>query len=247
MNWQSLKRIGIWSVALVILALSAPIAFAQGPLTPTAMTVGAPATAQLGQSVTLQARLADDAGHPIANGLIDFEIPTTFLNVSGNAVIAQTTTNKDGVAMAEYKPTMSGNLTITAEFKGDQTLAPSTANATLPVNVTPAEAQLYVQQAGVPIPGLNEPMVVTQVMLSDQPPSGIISVLNSLWPTMSVWPLLLVLLIVWGLYGYAVTRIFRVARAQVGSDDKPRRTDVSAPRFSFDQSGVDQFKPDKER
>ena len=215
MNWQSLKRIGMMSAALAVLALSAPIAFAQGPLTPTAMSVGAPATAYLGQSVTLQARLADDAGHPIANALIVFEIPTTFLNVSGNAVIAQATTNKDGVAMVDYEPTMNGNVTITAEFKGDETTAPSTANATLPVDVTPSEAQLYVQQAGVSFPGLNEPMGITQAMLSDQPPSGIMSALDSLWPTMSVWPLLLVLLIVWGLYGYAVTRIFRVARASV--------------------------------
>lgn len=245
MNWQSLKRIGILSAALALLALSAPSAFAQGPQAATAMMIGVPSTAQLGQSVTLQARLADDAGHPIANALVDFEIPTRFLNVSGSAVIAQGKTNKDGVVMVDYKPTMSGNLTIVADFQGDDDAAPSTAKAQLPVSVAPAEAQLYVQQAGVPIPGLNEPMGVTQVMLSNQPPSGIISALDSLWPTMSVWPLLLVLLIVWGLYGYAVTRIFRVARAEAGDDGKP--SDARLQRFSFDNSRVDQFHPGKER
>ncbi len=92
-------------------------------------------------------------------------------------------------------------------FAGDDRNAAS--KITLPIAVS-GDAQLYVQDAGVRIPGLNEPPQATTVMLGAASPLQ--QVLAKAWPALSGWPVALVLGTVWSLYilvGFLVTRIAR--------------------------------------
>jgi len=186
---------GIVTVMVLVVtafALSAPLAAASQP---TAISIGAPATADLGQHVVLQARLINSAGQPIVKAQVVFISPATFLGTSGDVVIASATTDKTGLATADWQVRRNGTLSIRAEFRGDDQYATSQAAAQMAVS---GSQQLYVQQAGVRIPGLN---------------AAPVPALSGLWPRLSGWPIAAVLLIVWSLYGVTVFLLFRIAFA----------------------------------
>lgn len=186
--WQGIVTVTV--LVVTALALSAPLAAASQP---TAISIGAPATAELGQQVTLQARLVNGAGQPIAKAQVIFVSPATFLGTSGDVVVASATTDKTGLATADWQVRRNGTLAVRAEFSGDDQYASSQAATQMIVS---GSQQLYVQHAGVRIPGLNEAPV---------------SALSGLWPRLSGWPIAAALLIVWSLYGATVFLIFRIA------------------------------------
>lgn len=188
--WHGIVTVAVF--VMTLLAVTAPLAAASQP---SAISIGAPATAQLGQHVTLQARLINSAGAPIAKARIVFVSPATFLGTSGDVVVASATTDKTGLATADWQVRRTGTLSIRAEFHGDDQYAPSKVAAPIVVS---GSQQLYVQHAGVRIPGLN-----------DAPVSG----LSGLWPRLSGWPIAAALLIVWSLYGVTVFLIFRIVLA----------------------------------
>ena len=178
---------------------------------PTTLTAAVPGQAQIGQTIAAQARLLDGKGAPIARQRITFSAELRFLESTSNAVLAEAVTDKDGVVSVTFDLRTSGSLTVRASFAGDTRYAPSEASA--PVDIG-GDQQLYVQAAGVRIPGLNEPPQTGAVMLAE--PSPIAGFFNALWPALSGWPIAAVLLIVWSLYvfvGYLVTRIARAADA----------------------------------
>jgi hypothetical protein len=194
--------------ALVMVLLAGSPAAAAG--TPTAISIGAPTEAELGQTVTLQARLADSTGSPIAKAAVVFVMPATFLSASGDVVVASGTTDKAGLAVAEWPIHANGTLTVRAEFDGDTHYAPSQATAQIVVN---GSQQLYSSQAGVRLPGLNAgPAVFGRVVGTSR-----------FWSVVTGWQIGLILLTVWSLYGVVVYLIFRVAAAAEPGDSAGQR------------------------
>ncbi len=201
------------AVCLALLALAMPgAALAQVALEPTAMSIGAPSGARLGEKVTLQARLVDSSGAPMPEAKVVFVRPSAeFLSATDDVVIADAVTDKQGLAVATYEVRSSGQLPISAEFQGDERHAASKADAQM--SVGGAAQPLYVQQAGVRIPILNSAPPMGPTMGSEeQPLFGLLSVISGLWPRLSFWPIAAVLLVVWSLYASVVRLLFRIAR-----------------------------------
>ena len=164
---------------------------------PTQITVAIPAQVALGQTIAAQARLVDGAGGPIAKAIVKFTAPLAFLGSGNDVVLAQATTDKNGIADVEFDLRTAGTLEVHAVFAGDDRHAPATVAATVAVQ---GDRQLYVQRAGVPVPGLNE--------APPQAPAA-----DSLWPALSGWPIALVLIVVWSLYAFVALLVARIARA----------------------------------
>ncbi|MBI4493005.1 MAG: Ig-like domain-containing protein [Chloroflexi bacterium] len=182
-------------LALLLLALAPPaLALAQAEQEPTAISIGAPATATLGEVATLQARLVDSAGAPIAKARVSFVSPRSFLNADDDVVIAAGVTDDQGLASADWQIRTSGDVTVGAVFRGDEQHAASKASADLAVT---GDRQLYIQEAGVRVPGLNTAPVAAAAPL---------------WPRLSGWPIALALLIVWSLYARVAVLLLRLTR-----------------------------------
>ena len=176
----------------------------------TRITAAISPQAELGQKIEAQARLVDSAGAPIAKATVIFATPLTFLEGSNDVVLAEAVTDKSGVANAEFELRTSGAITIHAAFRGDDRYAPSTASA--PITIT-GDTQLYVQRAGVRIPGMNVAPQLAPVVLG-APSAGILPAIARLWPAMSGWPIALVLIVVWSLYGLVALLVARISRAE---------------------------------
>ncbi len=203
------KRLPTIAVALLLLALLAPrSALAQSAKEATAIRVGAPAQLELGAVVTVQAMLVDSAGSPIPNATIDFTSSATFLSASGEMVVAQARTGGNGQGVAQFTNTLSGSITLHARFRGDNRYAPS--DATTQMNIA-GDAQLYVPQVGVQIPGLNQPPPVPAAASLSRPMIGLAPDVPNLWPSMSGWPIALILITIWSLYVFVVGLLFRIA------------------------------------
>jgi Bacterial Ig-like domain (group 1) len=197
------------TLAFLLLVLVLPnAALAQAAKEATAIRVGAPAQLELGETATVQAVLVDSAGTPIPNAMIYFVSPATFLSASGDMVVAQARTDKDGQAVAHFTNDIAGTITLHAQFRGDDRYAPS--EATTQINGA-GDAQLYVQQAGVQIPGLNQAPPAPVTASVSQPLIRMVPEVRNWWPSLSGWPIALVLMTVWALYVFALTLIFRIA------------------------------------
>ena len=205
------------TIMLLVTFLVAPRAVhAQDVQEPTQILVGAPSQSKLGETLTVQAVLADSKGHPISKALIYFTTETTFLSKKSSVILAQAFTNGNGQAVAEFTNDFSGLLTLHAEFPGDKQYAPSTASIQVS---TAGDGQVYVEHIGVDIPGFNVPPVSGPV--ASIPSQRTISrFIQSLWPAMNGWPIAVVLLLVWSMYLLAVRFVFRVAA--LGSEPKEK-------------------------
>jgi len=192
--------------ALLSLVRTSP-ALAQGSQEATSVRIGAPASLGLGQRATIQAVLMDSAGKPIAKARVFFTSPLTFLNRSGDVVVAQAITNKEGQAVIEYESRGAGAMTLNAEFRGDEHYTPAKATAQIAVT---GRKQLYVEHLAVLIPGLNTPPFINP-MVSLSAGSGVTFYIAALWPAMTGWPIAAVLIVVWSLYVFVAVLIFRVA------------------------------------
>ncbi len=152
--------------------------------------------------------LADSQGHPISKAVIYFTTQATFLEDTSDVVLAQAVTNGQGQAVAKVTDDFSGTITLTAEFRGDTQYAPSNATA----QITPGgEVQVYTDHVGVDIPGFNVPPVAAPRAALGSSQQGIAAFVENLWPAMNGWPIAAVLLLVWSMYFFAVTFVFRVA------------------------------------
>ncbi len=173
------------------------------------MQLALPPAAQIGQTIGAQARLLDDKGAPIANATVKFTTAADFLGSTGRVLIADAITDRTGTVTVQFDLRTAGAYEVRAAYGGDDLHAFSNATAT--INVSGAE-QLYVQQGGILVPGLNEAPVVGRVGASED--SGILRLLAGLWPAMSGWPIALTLIIVWSLYGYVAILAARISRAE---------------------------------
>src|SRR5512138_1628121 len=177
-------RTGLALMILTFFAITPGIVGAQGMQEPTQIVIGAPTQSKLGETLTVQAVLADSKGHPIAKAIIYFTTEATFLSKTNSVVLAQAITNGNGQAVAHFSNDFSGTLALRAEFPGDQQYAAS--NATIKISIS-GEGQIYVEQVGVDIPGFNVPPVGAPVA-SIQTQSGTARFVRSLWPAMNGWP-----------------------------------------------------------
>jgi len=199
---------------------------AQNPLEPTQIMIGATAQSNLGGLLTVQALLADGHGRPISKAMIYFTTQAEFLGKNSDVVLAQAVTNARGQAVAEFADDFSGPLTLNAEFRGDTEYAPSTA--TLQAG-TASGKQVYTEHIGVDIPGFNVPPVSAPRASLASSQQGIAGFVQSLWPAMNGWPIAAVLLLVWSMYLFAVTFVFRLAA--LGSE--PGDSTSADPRRSL--------------
>lgn len=158
------------------------------------LVVTAPASATLGEQVTVTAKLTS-AGGTIAKAPVQFVIPTTFLNGSGDMVVAQAVTDGQGQATGTFEARSTGALQLKAVFAGDNTYAPVTAAASATTAVTGNE-QLYVPDIGIRLRGLNTT------------PTGQATGLAHWF--LSGWPIGAVLTLIWSLYASAVFFMSRV-------------------------------------
>ncbi len=195
-------------------------AHAQAALEPTQIVIAAPSHSNVGSRVTVQAVLADSKGHPIAKAVIYFTTQAKFMSDTSDVVLAQAVTNGNGQAVAEFNDDSSGAFALQAEFRGDAQYAPSTATTQLGIV---GDQQVYTDHVGVDIPGFNVPPVGA-AKASIQSQQGIVGFIQSLWPAMNGWPVAAVLLLVWSMYFFAVTFVFRVA-ALGGTEHDPASTE----------------------
>jgi hypothetical protein len=173
-------------VAIVLLAIPA---VAQAEPEFTAISIGAPESAQLGDVVTLQARLVDRSGLAISKTRVDFLVPLSFLDGRDDVVVASALTNQDGLAVATWRVRSTGTLTVQARFIGDANYGGSAASTTL---ISSGDEHLYAPTAGVQVPVINE------------------------GPLPSAWLVVAVLAMVWSLYGIAAAQLFRISRSGRG-------------------------------
>ena len=119
--------------------------------TPTAIAVAVPASATLGEVVTVQARLVSSAG-PLPDAQVSFAIPTSFLNAESDVIVARGTTDKEGLAVASFEARRTGAVEVKATFEGSIDYASATASG--PLSITGTQ-QLYLPDVGIRLRGLN--------------------------------------------------------------------------------------------
>lgn len=211
----------VLATVLGLLTFAPWAVYAQRALQPTQILVGAPAQANLGEPLTVQAVLADSQGHPISKAVIYFTTKATFLGSASDVVLAQAVTNGKGQASAQLVDDFSGSITVHAEFRGDSQYAASDATAQISAA---DEQQVYVQHVGVDLPGFNVPPVGAP-QASVQSQQGLAGFVQNLWPAMNGWPVAAVLFLVWSIYLFAVTFVFRVAALGNESGDSTTTDD----------------------
>lgn len=216
-NLASAKpRLLIAALVLSFLVFSPRSVRAQNALEATQIQVGAPAQAYLAAPLTVQAVLADSQGRPISKAVVYFLAPAAFLGESGDVVLAQAVTNADGQAVAQIVDDFSGDMTLRAEFRGDAKYAAS--NVTVQIS-TAGVGQVYSEHIGVDLPGFNVPPVSSPMAALGSSPLSLARFVQSLWPAMNGWPVAAILLLVWSIYLFAVTFVFRMSALGNAADD----------------------------
>ncbi len=193
MKMRSLRiAVCVVAVAGAVFA-SAGAATAAGQQQATIAITG-PGSATLGQQVTVQAKLTSAAG-PIVKAAVAFVIPTTFLNGSGDMVVARAITDGQGQATGTFEARSTGSLQLKAVFSGNDTYAAATAVTTAPMAVSGNE-QLYVPDIGIRLRGVNTT------------PTGQATGIAHWF--LSGWPIGAVLTLIWSMYAAAVFFMSRV-------------------------------------
>ncbi len=205
------------AMVLMFLALAPQTARAQSAQEPTQIEVGAPTSSNLGETLTVQAVLADSQGHPISKELIYFTTERTFLNTKSDVVLAQAVTNGHGQAVAHFANDFSEKFNLRAEFPGDKQYAASNAAIQIAISGT---GQIYVEHIGVDIPGFNVPPAGAPMASIQSSQQSLPRFIQNLWPAMNGWPVAAVLFLVWSTYLLAVRFVFRVAALGGETEEK---------------------------
>ena len=177
---------------------------------PTRIEIAVPPAASIGQTIGAQARLRDGKGAPIEGAEIKFTETLGFLGAGSRALLADARTDKTGLVTVEFDVRTAGAHELRVAFAGSDSHAPSNAVATLTIT---GDRLLYVEHAGILVPGVNEAPFVGRAEVSTQ--AGVPLLVARLWPAMSGWPIALVLIVVWSLYGYVALLVARISRAEV--------------------------------
>jgi Ni/Fe-hydrogenase subunit HybB-like protein len=176
---------------------------------PTRIALAFPAEAHIGQRIQAQARLTDAQGAPVTGAHIRLTTTIEFLGASSRTTLAEEVTDAAGEVMFDVDLRAEGTFDVRAAFSGNDRYGPSSATAKIALS---GSEQLYVQEGGIKVPALNEAPIVAGTAASDR--TGVAPFLSGLWPALSGWPIALVLMIVWGLYGYVAILAARISRAE---------------------------------
>lgn len=162
------------------------------------VNIAEPTPALVGQLSKVEATLTlPDTGKPIAGVNVTFLAYGSFDEVDGFMEIGRAVTNSQGVAAISYIPREAGNHDIRVDYV--PAAGAKMEEATGSINVDGAAQQLYVQTAGIQVPGLNS------------------------------WLIIGLLTIIWGtLFGVAVT-VIRIARAGQSDARVAHRELATAP------------------
>jgi len=170
--------------------------------------VAEPTPATVGQPSELVAELTSaDTGQPVAGVNVTFFAHASFGKVSGYMEIGRGVTDSRGIATISFVPRESGTHDIRVDYAlGAGGTAEETAAS---VAVAGSADQMYVQKAGIQVPGLNSWLII-----------GLLSV-------------------VWGILLLVAVTVNRIARAgETTSAPRTALATAMAPSRSLDSGGA---------
>jgi len=168
-----------------------------------------PPQAAIGQQLQAQVRLTDAQRAPVAKASIRIFMPQQFLGAATTVTLANGLTDATGTLTVTFDIRTAGTFDVRAGYAGDSRYAPSSASGRIVIR---DGGQLYVEDTGVRIPGLNVMPFVDGGAASAE--GGVVSFFAGLFPRLSGWPIALVLIVVWSLYLYVALLVARISRAE---------------------------------
>ena len=194
------------TIVLTAAAAIALIAFGVGSAasahaSPLRVSIASATNAVVGQPSEISATLVSpDTGNPMAGVDVTFLAHASFGKTDGYMEVGQARTNAQGIASVSYTPRDPGSEAIEVSYVPSDGAKAETATGS--IDVAGAPSQMYVQTAGIQVPGLNS------------------------------WLIVGLLTIIWGtLFGVGVT-VIRIARAGQGESRVARREMATAPAGS---------------
>ncbi|MDO8531377.1 MAG: hypothetical protein Q7T26_04300 [Dehalococcoidia bacterium] len=173
-------------------------------LTPTKLNVSPSSWVTGGETVALMASLNDGSGNPVPKAEVRFLLDAEFAGRKGKMDIGSAKTDAKGVAFLDFKPTLATNqYAITARFEGMGVYAES--EQAIAIQSTGAPPSAYVMEStGL---GIIPPWAASlTVGVADRP---LIHQLLDHWATSG---LALVVLAVWGIFGFILYQAFSISR-----------------------------------
>jgi hypothetical protein len=121
-------------ILCVLLALAAPVAFAQDDGGPR-LTLDSPTRTNKPGQLVLSATLIGPAGKLLADQQVQFYQRVDLFGPR-EALLGASSTDSSGVALLVYEPVERGRLSLVARFAGDATLAKAESTASVDVSDT---------------------------------------------------------------------------------------------------------------
>ena len=174
--------------ALLIWVFVVGMAAAQEPVG-TTLALDLPTASAAGQAITVSARLTREAGAAVGGAEVVFLRDAQFMNAASELLLGKASTDNQGMATLTFVPRSEGELLIFADFAGDALYGASGDSKSLMIEAGP---QLYVEEAGIKVPGVN------------------------------VFLLVAILGGVWGTYFLVMARVWFIARDGVSSSSTSR-------------------------
>lgn len=147
MNSRYATWLRVIILPVLLLATATPV-WAANPAT---LQLQAPASATLGDEVTVTALLKSSEGLPIPRATIVLWSPASFLSTGGAVKLSSAVTNAQGEVVFHYQARSNGPVTLNASFAGDGTYDAVQASAVMTVQGT---EQLYQEAPPVYVPGI---------------------------------------------------------------------------------------------
>lgn len=144
------------AIALAALALTAGAAY--GDPGPVELRLTAPATAAIGDVVSVQVTIVDADGEPVAGARLLLSERVSFLDAKPeSAAVAGATSDAAGVAVITFLARREGTRSLTVSYAGDAAHAPASVTIELPV--APGGPVYHVELPSS-IPGVNRFLVI---------------------------------------------------------------------------------------
>lgn len=143
-------------VTVLAWVLLVSMASAQDPMG-TTLELYLPPENSIGQEMVIEARLTDAEGVAVPGAEVVFQREVAFMNTSDTLTLGQAITDEEGWASLTVLPRSEGQMSINAEFAGSEQHGPASINAETWIQTGP---QLYVEEAGVQVPGINVSLLV---------------------------------------------------------------------------------------
>jgi uncharacterized protein (DUF58 family) len=150
-SWKMATAASALLLGLALFAGPTSQVLAEAPAPSAVLEVTAVTEASVGEEVPLTASLFTADGKPMANATVRFYVRSSFVGVEGDMEIGRATTDANGFATIPYRPGREGEVTIRAELAGDGQVTAIETSTPLTVS---GSRQVYVESAGIQVPGL---------------------------------------------------------------------------------------------